>query len=165
MPGWRWLHTPGHAPGHVSLFRDSDRVLIAGDAFVTTKQESALGALLQWDARVRRPPAYYTTDWEAARRSVADLARLRPEVSATGHGEPMRGEEMRRELEALASHWQDVAVPAWGRYVDRPALADEHGVVRVPPPVVDPQLLVLAGMGGVALGLWRLHAARRSRWM
>ena len=32
MPGWRWLHTPGHAPGHVSLFRASDRTLIAGDA-------------------------------------------------------------------------------------------------------------------------------------
>jgi glyoxylase-like metal-dependent hydrolase (beta-lactamase superfamily II) len=164
MAGWRWLHTPGHAPGHVSLFRDSDQVLIAGDAFVTTKQESALGALLQWDARVRRPPAYYTTDWEAARRSVAMLARLRPEVAATGHGAPMRGEEMRRELEALASHWQDDAVPAWGRYVDRPALTDERGVVRVPAPVVDPQLLALAGLGGVALGLWWLHSARRSRW-
>ncbi len=34
---WRWIHTPGHAPGHISLFRDSDKTLIAGDAFVTTK--------------------------------------------------------------------------------------------------------------------------------
>ena len=42
MPGWRWVHTPGHTAGHVSLFRDADRTLIAGDAFVTTKQESAL---------------------------------------------------------------------------------------------------------------------------
>ena len=41
MPGWRWLHTPGHSPGHVSLWRESDRVLIAGDAFVATKSESA----------------------------------------------------------------------------------------------------------------------------
>ena len=23
MPGWRWIHTPGHSPGHVSLLRDS----------------------------------------------------------------------------------------------------------------------------------------------
>ncbi len=36
LPGWRWVHTPGH----VSFFRDADRALIAGDAFVTTKQES-----------------------------------------------------------------------------------------------------------------------------
>jgi glyoxylase-like metal-dependent hydrolase (beta-lactamase superfamily II) len=33
MPGWRWVPTPGHSPGHVSLFRDADRVLIAGDAW------------------------------------------------------------------------------------------------------------------------------------
>ena len=40
LPGWVWLHTPGHAPGHVSLWREADRTLIAGDAFVTTAQES-----------------------------------------------------------------------------------------------------------------------------
>ncbi len=25
MPGWRWIYTPGHTAGHVSLFRDDDR--------------------------------------------------------------------------------------------------------------------------------------------
>src|SRR5438309_9953366 len=25
-PNWVWFFTPGHSPGHVSLFRDSDRV-------------------------------------------------------------------------------------------------------------------------------------------
>lgn len=29
MPGWKWIHTPGHTPGHISLFREKDRVLIA----------------------------------------------------------------------------------------------------------------------------------------
>ena len=33
MPGWCWIHTPGHAAGHVSLWREADRTLIAGDAF------------------------------------------------------------------------------------------------------------------------------------
>lgn len=28
MPGWRWIHTPGHTIGHVSLWRESDRLLI-----------------------------------------------------------------------------------------------------------------------------------------
>jgi len=42
MPGWRWIHTPGHTPGHVSFFRESDRTLIAGDAFVTMRQESLI---------------------------------------------------------------------------------------------------------------------------
>ena len=36
MPGWRWIHTPGHSVGHISLWREADRALIAGDAIVTT---------------------------------------------------------------------------------------------------------------------------------
>jgi glyoxylase-like metal-dependent hydrolase (beta-lactamase superfamily II) len=35
MPGWKWLHTPGHSPGHISSWLESDRPLIAGDAIVT----------------------------------------------------------------------------------------------------------------------------------
>jgi glyoxylase-like metal-dependent hydrolase (beta-lactamase superfamily II) len=31
-PEWRWIHTPGQTAGHVSLFRDRDRYLIADDA-------------------------------------------------------------------------------------------------------------------------------------
>src|SRR3954453_20525132 len=90
MPGWRWIHTPGHTPGHVSLFRDADRTLIAGDTFVTTKQESMLAALLKPQA-VHGPPKYFTPDWDQAEASVRRLALLRPEVAATGHGVPMRG--------------------------------------------------------------------------
>src|SRR4051812_13136432 len=37
LPGWRWIHTPGHTEGHVSFFREEDKLLIAGDAFATTK--------------------------------------------------------------------------------------------------------------------------------
>src|SRR3954467_15137302 len=51
LPEWEWQLTDGHAPGHVSLFRPSDGVLIAGDAVVTTKQESLFGALLQRPAQ------------------------------------------------------------------------------------------------------------------
>ena len=39
LPDWKWIHTPGHSPGHVSFFREKDRVLIVGDAFVKVKQE------------------------------------------------------------------------------------------------------------------------------
>jgi len=45
MPGWRWLHTPGHTAGHVSLFREGDRVLLAGDAFAAMDQDSVRGML------------------------------------------------------------------------------------------------------------------------
>jgi glyoxylase-like metal-dependent hydrolase (beta-lactamase superfamily II) len=62
MAGWRWLHTPGHTPGHVSLWRESDRTLIAGDAFLTTDQESAYAVALQ-RPEMHGPPMYYTQDW------------------------------------------------------------------------------------------------------
>jgi glyoxylase-like metal-dependent hydrolase (beta-lactamase superfamily II) len=56
FPEWRWIHTPGHTVGHVSFFRDSDRVLIAGDALATTKQESFLAAAAQ-TPELHGPPA------------------------------------------------------------------------------------------------------------
>ncbi len=150
LPGWKWIFTPGHSPGHVSLFREADRVLIAGDAFVTTKQESALAALLKPEA-IHGPPAYFTCDWDAAAASVRTLAALNPEVAATGHGVPMSGPTMRRDLHALAAHFAEKAVPAEGRYVDHPARADASGVTYTPPQIAPPVKTVLAGIGVAAL--------------
>ena len=166
LPGWRWIHTPGHSPGHVSLFRESDRVLVAGDAFVTTRQES-LKAVLTREQQVSRPPAYFTIDWEAAGRSVRELAQLRPLVGATGHGLPMYGERLRRELQDLADHFEE-AIPDHGRYVEQPAVADETGIVEVPPRVAAGAvptgvLLGLAFTAGAAIALGRARARREHR--
>jgi glyoxylase-like metal-dependent hydrolase (beta-lactamase superfamily II) len=160
MPGWRWIHTPGHTPGHVSLFRDEDRTLIVGDAFVTTKQES-LSAVIAQRRQMHGPPAYFTADWGAAKASVERLAALRPEIALAGHGRPMRGDRLRRDLDWLAQHFERLAVPSSGRYVKEPALADERGVVSVPPPVADPLPKVVAVAAAAALGL--AVAARRGR--
>jgi glyoxylase-like metal-dependent hydrolase (beta-lactamase superfamily II) len=116
MPGWRWLHTPGHTAGHVSLFRERDRCLIAGDAFVTTKQES-LYAVATQEPEVNGPPAYFTPDWTAARRSVELLAELKPAIAATGHGTPLRGEPLAQGLKRLVAGFDEIAVPSQGRYV------------------------------------------------
>lgn len=157
MPGWLWIHTPGHTPGHVSLFREADRMLIAGDAFVTQRQEAASAVLTQRQ-EVWRPPAYYTTDWPAARRSVETLARLGPRIAATGHGIPISGEKLRRELDVLLHEWDLVAVPGRGRYVHRPAIVDRNGLVYVPPSVTDYQLLAVVGAGLLlTLGGWALR--------
>jgi glyoxylase-like metal-dependent hydrolase (beta-lactamase superfamily II) len=149
MPGWRWLHTPGHSPGHVAFFREADRFLIAGDAFVTTRQESAYSALTGQPLGVHGPPAYFTADWDQAGNSVRMLADLRPEVAATGHGFPMRGPTMRRELLELAANFARVAVPRRGRYVGDPAVADETGVRRVPPPAAAEVLVGAAAAFGL----------------
>jgi glyoxylase-like metal-dependent hydrolase (beta-lactamase superfamily II) len=161
MPGWRWVHTPGHTPGHVSLFRDDDRTLIAGDAFVTTKQESASAVLTQ-RPELHGPPAYFTPDWSAARRSVEELAALQPQHVGTGHGPPMEGEQMLRNLEELARNFDQLAIPAQGRYVRQAAVFDENGVVALPPPVADPlpRILLAVGMGLLLTATLR-HRTRR----
>ncbi|MBB1491400.1 MULTISPECIES: MBL fold metallo-hydrolase [unclassified Paracoccus (in: a-proteobacteria)] len=118
MPGWRWVHTPGHSVGHVSLWRDGDRALIVGDAFCTTGQESAYDVALQ-EPQMHGPPMYFTIDWEAAEESVKKLAALGPELAVTFHGQPMRGPEMRAALHRLAREFRAVAVPEKGEYVAR----------------------------------------------
>jgi glyoxylase-like metal-dependent hydrolase (beta-lactamase superfamily II) len=129
LAGWRWIHTPGHAPGHVSFWRESDRSLVAGDAFVTTAQESAYAALTQ-EPELHGPPMYLTTAWDDARRSVEALAALRPDRVVTGHGRPMQGPEMRRALDALARDFDAVAVPRSGRYVADPAKPEDGSAYR-----------------------------------
>ncbi|MDX0451886.1 MBL fold metallo-hydrolase [Sinorhizobium medicae] len=123
MPGWRWLHTPGHTPGHVSLWREADRIIVAGDAFITTRQESAYAVAVQ-SPEMHGPPMYYTVDWAKARMSVEALASLRPELAVTGHGPAMRGQEMRMALAELARDFDHLAVPPQGKYVENPIDAD-----------------------------------------
>lgn len=136
---WKYIHTPGHAPGHISLFRESDRTLIAGDAFVTTRQESAFASLTQ-KKYLSGPPRYFTNNWAAAEESVRKLADLKPAVAATGHGVPMSGEELTQDLKKLVENFQQTAVPKHGRYVNDPAIMDDDGVQYLPPKPFDPLL-------------------------
>jgi glyoxylase-like metal-dependent hydrolase (beta-lactamase superfamily II) len=164
VPGaaeWRWIHTPGHTAGHVSLFRERDRVLIAGDAVVTTKQESTLAVAAQ-RRELHGPPAYFTQDWRAAGNSVGRLAALEPEVLATGHGDPLAGSDMRQHLRRLAATFDEREVPAFGRYAKEPAITDEDGIVRLPP---DPLPKVVAGVATAAAVAWTvaMGAARARR--
>jgi glyoxylase-like metal-dependent hydrolase (beta-lactamase superfamily II) len=124
MPGWRHIHTPGHSVGHASFWRDADRTLIVGDAFVTTAQESAYAVAVQ-RPEMHGPPMYYTVEWDKAEDSVARLAELEPELVITGHGVPMRGPEMRTALHRLAREFDRIAVPRNGRYLRTPARAED----------------------------------------
>jgi glyoxylase-like metal-dependent hydrolase (beta-lactamase superfamily II) len=132
LPGWRWIHTPGHSPGHVSLLRTSDRVIVAGDAITTTRQELAFAVLTQRE-ELSGPPSYFTIDWTKARRSVQALAALQPTLLAGGHGTPLNG-PVSSELNALARDFDQRSRPRRGRYVGTPAVTDEQGVVSLPPP-------------------------------
>ncbi|GEO06179.1 MBL fold metallo-hydrolase [Adhaeribacter aerolatus] len=160
LPGWTYLHTPGHTAGHISLFRDSDSVLVAGDAFVTVKQESMLAVMTQ-KQEVHGPPAYYTPNWEAAKRSIERLLLLRPKVAATGHGLPMYGDELLDQLGLLFREFDQRALPHQGRYIHQAAEADESGVISLPPPVPDPVPKIMVGVGLVALAGMAVLAIRR----
>lgn len=110
MEGFKWIHTPGHTPGHVSLFRERDGALIAGDAFVTVKQESLYKVFTQ-EKEVNGPPKYLTPDWDDAFESVKKLAVLKPSLAVTGHGVPMSGTELTNGLEKLVDQFKQIALP------------------------------------------------------
>ena len=149
LPGWRIIFTPGHSPGHISLFRESDHVLIAGDAFVTTKQESAIAVMTQKKI-ISGPPKYFTCDWKSAGISVRKLIGLHPQIVATGHGKPMIGKEFKKALQHLGKNFAEEAVPKHGRYVKEAAKTDIEGVKYVPPAVNNP-LITTSLIGAAAL--------------
>jgi len=154
LPGlsdWEWIATPGHSPGHISFFRSSDRVLLAGDAFASMDMDSWSG-LMTGKKELARAGAPFNMDWEATRASVRKLAELRPNVVGCGHGIPMRDAALPERLERFAERFQ---APRRGRYAHRPAKVDEGGIVRLPPAPFDPVPLATAGAllaAGIALG-------------
>lgn len=111
LRGWRALHTPGHTPGHISLFREEDRTLLVGDAFCSTKPESFFEAAILQQPELHGPPAYFTWNWDAARASVQKLSQLAPHTLALGHGKPIAGANVAEELRSLADRFDQVAMP------------------------------------------------------
>ncbi len=101
LPDWQAVPTPGHTPGHVAFFRASDRVLITGDAVLTVNVNS-VHDLLTGRRCAAAPPYISTWNWPAAKRSIATLAGLNPEVLASGHGRPMTGLMAAASLASLA---------------------------------------------------------------
>ncbi|MGA8025892.1 MAG: MBL fold metallo-hydrolase [Bryobacteraceae bacterium] len=122
LPGWQYIHTPGHAPGHISLYRAKDKVLLPGDAFCTAKQESFI-AVAKQTPELHGPPSYYTPDWDSARASVQKLAALSPHTIAPGHGLPISGDEVSAQLRNLSDNFDEIAMPEHGKYVDKAGTA------------------------------------------
>jgi glyoxylase-like metal-dependent hydrolase (beta-lactamase superfamily II) len=83
IAGFTVLHTPGHAKGHVSLWRESDRVLIAGDTLNTMHPFTMKRGL-------REPLDVFTPDVAENRRSIKRQAELEPALLLVGHGPPLR---------------------------------------------------------------------------
>lgn len=159
MPGWKILHTPGHTAGHISLWRESDKTLLAGDALATMNLDSWISNITE-EPEFCPPPAPFTTDWIAARRSVEILAELEPNAVAAGHGQPISGADT---VERLKNFARNFTAPVRGRYVHQPAIADETGVVALPPPVADPVRQALIGGAILAGGALAFGLLKRRR--
>ncbi|HSJ18904.1 MAG TPA: MBL fold metallo-hydrolase [Solirubrobacterales bacterium] len=82
VAGFTVIHAPGHAPGEVIFFRESDRVAIAGDVINTMNIWTGLPS-------VREPPDILTLDPAENRRSIRKLLDLRPSLVCVGHGAPL----------------------------------------------------------------------------
>jgi glyoxylase-like metal-dependent hydrolase (beta-lactamase superfamily II) len=99
VAGFKVLHFPGHAPGLIGLWRESDRLALVSDV-VYFVDSARLKPLPHGEASVPHPA--FAWNHQEAKRSLRRLAELEPLVVGTGHEEPLRGENLRPVLEAAA---------------------------------------------------------------
>jgi glyoxylase-like metal-dependent hydrolase (beta-lactamase superfamily II) len=84
VAGFTVLDTPGHSPGHISFWRESDRTLICGDVWFNIN-------FATMKPRLGPPFRLPTVDPERNRQSMQRLADLQPETVGFGHGPVMTG--------------------------------------------------------------------------
>lgn len=94
IAGFRVIEIPGHAPGQIALWRQSDRLALSSDCFYT---------LDMWgrDSEPHLPFPVYNYDTEQARASMRKLAALEPAAAWPGHAKPLTG-DVRSQLERAA---------------------------------------------------------------
>ncbi len=86
VAGFEVIETPGHTRGHICFWRESDRVLIAGDVLSNMNLFTGVPGL-------REPPDVFTTDPVQNRDSIRKVAALEPALVCFGHGRPLRTTE------------------------------------------------------------------------
>ena len=82
VAGFTVLDVPGHSPGHVALWRESDRTLVAGDVWFNL-------SLRTFRYGLREPPRPFTVDPGRNRESMRRLADLEPALACFAHGPPV----------------------------------------------------------------------------
>ena len=95
VQGFQVIGLPGHSPGLIGLWRESDRLALISDCFYTVDPRTGF----KGRARVAHPA--FNRDTEAARDSMRKLAALQPAAAWPGHADPIVG-NMRKQLERAA---------------------------------------------------------------
>ncbi|EPZ52808.1 MBL fold metallo-hydrolase [Alicyclobacillus acidoterrestris] len=84
------IHTPGHTPGHISLYLHASRILITADAMAAD------------NGRLTGPNPYLTPDMATAIQSLSKFANLEIDTAVCYHGGIVR-ESVHEQIAALIS--------------------------------------------------------------
>lgn len=95
VAGFEVIHLPGHAPGLIALWRESDRLALTSDTFYTLDPRTGR------KSAPRLPHPTFNLDTEQAKASISKLAELEPAVALPGHADGLNG-DVRAQLEAIA---------------------------------------------------------------
>jgi glyoxylase-like metal-dependent hydrolase (beta-lactamase superfamily II) len=96
IAGFSVVHLPGHAPGLIGLWRESDRLVLASDTLYTLDPQTGR------HGPPRLPHRAFNNDTEQARQSILKLAAMEPAAVWPGHADPVTG-NVREQLERVAA--------------------------------------------------------------
>ena len=97
VAGFRMIELPGHAPGLIGLFRESDRLALVSDVVDTLDIQTGR------KGGPRIPHPAFDADTEQARASIRKLAELGPSVVWAGHADPVSGDVAGQLRQAAAA--------------------------------------------------------------
>ena len=96
VAGFKVVGLPGHAPGLIALFRESDRLALASDCAYTLDPQTGI------PGAPRVPHPAFNIDTAQARESIRKLASLAPSAAWFGHAKPVLGDVASQLQQAAA---------------------------------------------------------------
>jgi glyoxylase-like metal-dependent hydrolase (beta-lactamase superfamily II)/predicted ester cyclase len=97
IAGFRVVELPGHAPGLIGLFRESDRLALVSDTIYTLDIQTGR------KGGPRIPHPAFDDSAEGASASISKLAALEPAVVWAGHADPVTGDVVGQLMAAAAA--------------------------------------------------------------
>jgi hydroxyacylglutathione hydrolase len=82
VAGFEVIAFPGHTPGQIGLWRESDRTVLCADTMRSVNVVTGIPQLGEM-------PVLFTSDLSEARRSIRKLAALEARTICFGHGRPL----------------------------------------------------------------------------
>jgi hydroxyacylglutathione hydrolase len=96
VAGFEVIAFPGHTPGQIGLWRESDRTVLCADTMRSVNPMTGIPGLGEM-------PEIFTSDVGESRRSIRKLAALDARTVCFGHGRPLRKDAAAKINELAAS--------------------------------------------------------------